>query len=282
MEVTTALVRLGGVAERRSLLRLVTARQLTAAVHEGRVVRLRRGLCAGADLDEAVSASRRLGGALSLESAALAWGWKVRTPPPLPVVTLPRNRYAEARGAEVPYADLSQEDMDDGRTSRVRTALDCARMLPFDRALCVVDSALREGRVTRQQLLAAAAAGSRTYRRRAQRVIALASPKSANPFESVLRAICLDVPGLEPEAQCAVGVVGHCDVGDARLRIAAEAESWEWHGLREAFDYDVRRYTAMVRLGWLVVRFLWDDVMHKPAYVHQVMCDLVRLRAAVG
>lgn len=48
MEVTTALVRLGGVAERRSLLRLVTARQLTAAVHEGRVVRLRRGLYAGA------------------------------------------------------------------------------------------------------------------------------------------------------------------------------------------------------------------------------------------
>lgn len=45
--------------------------------------------------------------------------------------------------------------------------------------------------------------------------------------------------------------------------------------LREAFSYDVRRYTAMIRSGWLVARFTWDDVMHRPVYVAAVVADLV-------
>lgn len=72
--------------------------------------------------------------------------------------------------------------------------------------------------------------------------------------------------------------MGHADIADVRLRIALEAESWEFHGLREAFDYDIRRYTAMVRRGWLVVRFTWDDVMHKPDHVREVIADLVAIR----
>jgi very-short-patch-repair endonuclease len=67
----------------------------------------------------------------------------------------------------------------------------------------------------------------------------------------------------------------------ASLRIAVEAESLEFHALPDAFRYDVRRYTAMTRLGWLVVRFVWEDVMHRPAYVADVLADLVALRAGV-
>jgi very-short-patch-repair endonuclease len=280
MQVTTALVRLGGVADRRSLRKLVTARQLAAAVESGVAVRLRRGLYAVADVDAAYAIQHRIGGVLSHESAALAWGWKVKKPPEKPVLMVPRNRFVDEVAVEVRYADLQDSEVVEGKTSRVRTVLDCARMLPFDRALCVADSALREGVVTREQLLAAARFGPRTYRRKAVQVIEAASAKAANPFESVLRAIALDVPGLVVEPQCPVGDVGKADVGDPVLRIVAEAESWEWHGVKEAFLYDVRRYTAMVRLGWLVVRFTWDDVMHKPEYVRAVLLDLVRLRDA--
>ena len=72
----------------------------------------------------------------------------------------------------------------------------------------------------------------------------------------------------------------HADVADLELRIAIEAESFEFHALPEAFRDDVRRYTEMARLGWLVVRFVWEDVMHRPEYVHEVLVDIVRLRAA--
>ena len=163
-----------------------------------------------------------------------------------------------------------------GRSEPSSTAL---AGLPFDEALAVADAALRSRQVTREQLEEAAATSPRTGRPAALRVARCASPLSANPFESVLRAIALDVPRLSVVPQGAVGTVGHADLVDSRLQIAVEAESFEFHALPEAFRYDVRRYTAMTRLGWLVVRFVWEDAMHRPAYVHDTLADVVALRA---
>ena len=36
----------------------------------------------------------------------------------------------------------------------------------------------------------------------------------------------------------------------------------------------------MVRRCWLVVRFLYEDVMERQDYVRQVLVDLVRVRAS--
>lgn len=166
-------------------------------------------------------------------------------------------------------------------TTPARTAVDCARELPSDEALAVVDSALRSRQVTRDQLLAAAEPSSRKGRTRAVQVIQAGDARAANPFESVLRAIAHEVPGFCAEPQGIVPGVGHADVADVRLRIALEAESWEFHALREAFNHDIRRYTSMVRRGWLVARFTWDDVMHRPNYVRDAITDLVTLRAQV-
>ncbi len=66
---------------------------------------------------------------------------------------------------------------------------------------------------------------------------------------------------------------------DHALRIAIEADSFEYHSLPEAFAYDIKRYTGLTRAGWLVARFGWGEVMHKPAYVRAVLLDLVVLRA---
>lgn len=77
----------------------------------------------------------------------------------------------------------------------------------------------------------------------------------------------------------------HPDLVDRRLRLALEADSYRYHALEDAFEYDVRRYTGLTRTGWLVARFTWDDVMHRPAYVRAVLLSLVELRAqqrAVG
>jgi very-short-patch-repair endonuclease len=69
--------------------------------------------------------------------------------------------------------------------------------------------------------------------------------------------------------------IGSADLVDVGLGLVIEAESWGYHGDRAAFDRDVRRYTAMVRAGWRVVRFLWHDVRHRPAHVGAVLADLV-------
>jgi len=279
MDPVDALSRLSGISDSATLLRDVSPHALRMAVRDGRILRARRGLYVLPVAEEAITRAAQVGGVASHLSAAMSWGWKVKTPPRRPVITVPRRAHRPGGDLEVHYADLDRGDAVNGRTTRVRTVADCARALPFDEALAVADSALRSGTVSTDEVLTAIRSGPRTGRSRALAVMAEAHPESANPLESVLRAIAIGVPGFTARPQGRVGTVGHADVVDEHLQIALEAESWEHHGLREAFNYDIRRYTAMTRLGWLVARFLWDDVMHRPAYVAAVIADLVALRS---
>jgi len=283
MDAGAALARLGGVGSYRELARLVPRHSITKACQAGEVVHLRRNVYTLPGLDEARVASARVNGVVSHLSAALAHGWKVKVPPKLPMVTVRANAHPrDTAGIALAYADWTPEDVRDGVTGRARTVIDCARALPFDEALAVADSALRSRTVTREQLEQAAKRSPRTGRERALRVVRAATPLAANPFESVMRAIAREVPGLVVVPQGEVGIIGHADLTDARLRIAIECDSYGFHSLPEAFRYDVRRYTAMVRMGWLVVRFVWEDVMRKPQEVRAVLADVVALRAALA
>jgi len=93
-----------------------------------------------------------LSGALGLTSAAVAHGWKVRVPPDRPMVWVPRHRKVSAARREdvdLRWGMLNAAELEAGITAPVRTVVDCARLLPFDDALAVPDSALRSTTVTR-------------------------------------------------------------------------------------------------------------------------------------
>ena len=83
---------------------------------------------------------------------------------------------------------------------------------------------------------------------------AQASPLAANPFESVLRSICDDVPGLRVRPQVEIHdphFLGRPDLVDDELRLVLEADSFEWHGGRAALARDASRYNAFWwRGGW--------------------------------
>jgi very-short-patch-repair endonuclease len=101
-------------------------------------------------------------------------------------------------------------------------------------------------------------------------VVREASGLAENPFESVLRAIALDVPGLHLQPQVVVaegGWAGRPDLVDTERRLVVEAESFELHGRRAALKRDCERYTALTLLWWTVLRFAWEHVMFEPAYV---------------
>lgn len=279
MEVEEALARLGGIGDRVALVRLCSRRAVEAAVADGSLVRLGRSRYALPAADEARVAAARVNGVVSHLSAALTHGWKVKAPPGQPHVTVRRTQGRVCSDtAVVRWGEISPAELAAGVTTPLRTVVECARALSFDEALAVADSALRSGKVRRAELLVAARAAPRTGRSSAIRVAEAASAKAANPFESVLRAIALEVPGLTPVPQGEVAGIGHADLVDKTLRIAVEADSFEFHAEPEAFRYDVRRYTAMVRQGWLVVRFVWEDVMHRPEYVAAALADVVGQR----
>jgi very-short-patch-repair endonuclease len=61
------------------------------------------------------------------------------------------------------------------------------------------------------------------------------------------------------------------DLSDAALRIALEADSFTWHGSRDALKRDCRRYNLLVLGGWRVLRFTWEDVMLAPDQVRTTL-----------
>jgi very-short-patch-repair endonuclease len=279
VDVVDLLAELGGVARRSALLRVVPRSDLERSLEAGLILRDARGLYALPGGDAAIRTAARLGGVLSLTSAALHHGWAVKTVPDRPHVTVSRGRKVADRVAHVHWAELGPGQVDGWATSTEVTLENCLRRLPFDEALAVADSALREGAgAMLLQRVAEAARGPGSPQIR--RVVAEATPLAANPFESVLRAISLDVPGLamRPQVTIADGdFTVRPDLVDERLRIVGEADSFGWHGSRAALASDTRRYNMLVVAGWIVLRFCYEDVMFHPDDVRRVLVAAVAL-----
>ena len=206
-EVAETVRFLGGVTT-WTLLRVVhPARLIRRATSAGVVVRPGRGRYVLPSTSEQLRLSQSRGATLSHLSAALHHGWAVKTVPDHAWVTVRRNRHlrpAELAGVVPRWADLRRHDVRHGVTTPLRTVLDCARALPFDEALAVADSALRTEDLTRADLVDAAATLHGSGSRQARRVATLADGRAANPFESVLRALCLEEGfDLTPQLQIA-------------------------------------------------------------------------------
>ena len=264
-------------------MRLTSRAAVDGALRRGDVVAVGRGRYALPAADLALRAAHALDGVASHRSAALLQGWALKTVPRLPDVMVPDNRkISAARRHEVRLHRGTYRP--DERTARVtsacRTLADCLRTLPFDEALAVADSALRRGAVSDDELAGMVAHLRGPGSARARRVAASADGRAANPFESVLRAIALDVPGLDVRPQVEIVAPSFSvrpDLVDVRRRIVLEADSFAWHGDRVALRTDAQRYNNLVMRGWLVLRFAWEDVMHDPAYVRRTLAAVVGL-----
>lgn len=281
MHPVSALERLGGVGSYKSLMALCDRLDLLRLVDSGDIVKDARGRYARPVAHDALRAANALGAVASHLSAAAHWGWELKTSPPKPHVTLARTRKVSAgqRKVAIPHwGSLGPDDVIDGLvTSKARTLTDCLSNLPFDEALAVADSALRHEDVSPAGLiqLAEGVVGSGCVQ--ARRVAQAARGEAANPFESVLRAISLDVPGLHFEPQVKIAddeFFARPDLVDVDHRLVAEADSHEWHSTKEALTSDCRRYTGLTVRGWRVVRFVWEDVMSRP---EDVAADLSKL-----
>lgn len=273
-EIVTFLEWRGGVGPWAELRTEFSVRQIRAAVDAGHILRDSRGQYALPTAQEARRAARRLSGVAVGRSAAALWQYQLKVQPLKPEIAVPRGRKVPA--AEQQRCAISWRTLDPAEirttdvTTPVRTVIDCARSPPFDEALAIADSALRRRHVTRAQLLSAAEAVKRNGRAAALRVATHADGRAAGPFESVVRAISLDVEGLHLEPQLAVrsgGRVIHPDLVDERLRIAVEADSYEFHTTRHQIDIDCERYTELALDGWLVIRVSYQQAMHRQDWV---------------
>ncbi len=288
MDVDEVIRRNGGVADARTLVRFASRRKLRTGVRKGVIVRDGHGRYSLPTARQARRAANGLSGVVTHDSAASHWGWEMKHPPSVPTVTVPRNRkVAPERRTEVHvrWRDIPPDDVWRGVTTYGPTFIDCAKSMPFDEALAIADSALRHGHLTKLRLLQLAEQVPSVGRAQCLRVAREADGRADNPFESVLRAIALDIPGLHLEPQAEIDEAGWCgrpDLVDRERRIVVEAESFEFHGRRKALKKDCARYNALVVRGWFVLRFTWEHVMLEPAYVADCLRLIVSLRTGQG
>lgn len=266
---------LRSVADRGTLEKLVAT---------GHLQRVARGRYAAAVEIPARLAAERVAGVASHRTAAQHYGLAMKWLPRHPCVTVRRGRTLNSRrdGVTLSYRSLPATDIDGWITTPLRTVLDCAATLPFDEALTIADSALRDHRITPAQLMDRAATWPARGRQRVLRVAAHADPRASGPIESVLRAICLEVPGLIVTPQVRLERSGRflaiVDLADDRLRLVIEAEGFEFHGDRDGFDRDCHRYDELVADGWVVLRFTWEHIMRRDRWVAAILASTVAHR----
>jgi very-short-patch-repair endonuclease len=283
--VVEVLARLGGWATFAELVRATSRRSLAGAVERGDVERLTRGIYGLPGLATDLATAVAYDGVLSHTSAAVGWRLPLLVAPTKPHITLPANRNARSGPpAVLHWANLPAADQRARRTSLLRTVLDCARILPFGEALAVADAALATGRVTRDELVRAVVTMSGSGRPNAMRVAAAATGLSESFLESMLRSLLITagIDGFEPQVwvdtrQSRVRV----DLGHRSVRLALEAEGYEFHGSAAKFAADCRRYDELVAAGWLVLRFTYQQVIGDPQWVVACVKNALAQRIAV-
>lgn len=275
MDVATAIERSGGLATRASLIRATCRADVDRALREESIIRVGQGRYALPGVGASLAVAHAMNGYLALTDAALHHGWEVKKAPVLPHVIVPRNRKVSSdwrKKVVLHRGDLHVDDVSGFATSRELTLLQCLRSLPDDEALVIADSALRHGEAATLKRVLAQVQGA--GRSKVLRIGRAADQRAANAFESVTRAICLQVPGLDVVPQLVISSP-HCwaqpDLVDRERRLVVECESYEWHGNRAGFLKDIRRYTLLTAEGWIVLRFTWDDVMLRPEWVREVL-----------
>ncbi|HET7684457.1 MAG TPA: hypothetical protein VFK34_12405 [Marmoricola sp.] len=286
MDLVSHVTWLGGATDRATLLELCSAKEIDDALQRGLLEPIGRHKYALPNAHAGARTATALGGVLSHRSAAQRLGWKLRTDPKLPEVTFPRDRRLrpDERKLVIPHwSHVPPHEIDLGMTTTGRTLVDCMRNLPFEDALAIVNSAIREDDIDPNAIIQLALSTRGRGRQRIIGVAEVATSKPANPFESAMFAIALTVRGLNAQPQHGVklldGTERHPDLCDPALRIIIEAESFEWHGKKAALTRDCVRYNAFTLAGWVVYRFSWWQVIHEPQYVHDVLTMAVELAA---
>lgn len=103
----------------------------------------------------------------------------------------------------------------------------------------------------------------------ARRVVKHADGRAANPFESVLRALCIE-EGFELTPQVTIaesGLYAVVDLGSEALRLAVEADGFETHGTRGGLRKDCERHTLFAIYAYSSLRFAYEHVMFEPDWV---------------
>jgi len=273
-----------------------TSRQLARAVQRGLLVQRHPGVfvLAGSRRracdDVAAYLAAGPGGVLAGWSAArlhgLAWPQRPAGPP---CVAVPPDRHLHLTHVVLMRSRLGEADtlVRGGlrSTTRPRTVTDCLRLAPRVLREPMLDTALVRGWLTLDELAAQVRALNGQHGVVALRALLTgALPRTWSPAERLGRQVLArtGLQGWQWNLPVALldGSVAVVDAALPHLRLAVEIDGRAHHVDPAAFQRDRHRQNGLVALGWIVLRFTWDDLVQRPDEVVASVLAAVALRAA--
>lgn len=266
------------VLTRRELLaKGATVTQLAAAVHEGSLIRIRRGYYGRSDLETEVQRAVRVGGRLSCTSELRRRGVWALSDGEVHVQVAPnaaRLRDRDDRtqpmrfdepGCRIHWRDVirpaSSGHAHVGLLDALLTAAFCR---PEREALAALDSALHQRLIGRAELRVLAAELPTSRRR----LVAWADGRIESGIETFVIYLCR-VMGLRFEIQPVVVGVGRGDVEIEGVLII-EADSHEFHDA-EVTARDRRRDAGYIRAGYTPLHFRYAQIVYEPREVAETI-----------
>ncbi|MFD5276517.1 hypothetical protein ACFWIX_03035 [Pseudarthrobacter sp. NPDC058362] len=179
----------------------------------------------------------------------------------------------DVRTHRLPLADheLASVRTTDGRevltTSLERTVLDCARILPLDRAAVIGDHALRKGASLERMRQLLDESPTKRGSRRAADLLEVIDGRSESAGETrtrlLLRSFGLD--SFIPQVEIPTGQgLFRADFADLQARVIIEfdgrAKYSDYKPAEEALLSERWRETALQELGWSVFRIKWPQL----------------------
>ena len=263
MQPTDAVAAYGGAARWKRLVdKGVTDGRLRAAVRSGELVR-RGPVYAFPDAASDVVVAAELGGRLTCSSAASRLGLDTLNPPDKVHVAVPRNCPRTHKQAIVHRTGHGPGWLVSVPEALVH-ALGCQ---PLIDALVMVDSGLRTGGLTKLELRKRII-GPDSVRRRG--LLDLADGKAGSVIETVAR-LAIRSAGMSVQSQVYIPDVGRVDlVVDGWLVV--EIDGYAHHSDRDQFRNDRRRANLLAEKGFVLLRFSYEDVMHRTAQMLAQIC----------
>lgn len=173
-------------------------------------------------------------------------------------------------------------------TTLARTLVDLGRSQPLGWAVAAFDQALREGRVTRDEVRSALdRLGAVRGTRQGRRMLELGVDTSESVGESLSRVVFIDAglpePARQVDFQDERGPIGRVDfywrgswvIGEFDGMGKYDELARPGESPRDVLRREKRREDRLRALGHLVVRWTWDEIFHQPDLVVQ------RVRAAL-
>ena len=259
----------------------VSSRSLHIMVDSGELVRVAQGTFLVGGAPETFRSrlwisALATGGTIGFASAAQTWGITPDQDAQIHVV-LPHARrvyppdYVRVHRTPVPLWALACRD-GLSTTSMSWTLLDHASTLRSGHRISLIDRGMQRGWVTEADVRGRlkrypGRTGNAALRRLLPQLGDGAAAQSERKLHQLLRRA--GIGGWRPnhplwsngELACVI------DVAFPDRRIAIEVDGMAHHIDSERFTRDRRRQNRLVLDGWLILRFTWEDLVERPAYV---------------